>query len=186
MADPGRDQGRLTFAEAARLDPDTQGGELDTGRWVPVTRDTWRHGQIVSKANVILYEHVRVHPGWSLSVGDPGTKLGRDPDVLRGPDVALVRKEREPRGHGVDGWLEGAPDLAVEVIGDSQSHAGLVHKALEYLAAGAKLAWVLDPEACKIIVYSPPDRIRVLASDETLDGGELLPGFACKVAELFD
>jgi Uma2 family endonuclease len=175
----------MSFAEAARLDPDAQGGELDAGRWVPVTRNTWRHGQIVSKANFLLFAYTQEHPGWSLSVGDPGTKLGHDPDRLRGPDLAMVRKEREPTGRGAGGWLEGAPDVVVEVIGDSQSHADLAKKALEYLAAGAKVVWVLDSDASKVIVYTPPDRIRVLATDEMLDGAEVLPGFRCCVAELF-
>ena len=175
----------MTFAEAARLDPDSEGGELDAGRWIPVTRNTWRHGQIVSKVNFLLFAYTQTHPGWSLSVGDPGTKLGKGPDRLRGPDLAMVRKEREPTGRGADGWLEGAPDVAVEVIGDSQSHADLAKKALEYLAAGSRLVWVMDCDARKVIVYTPPDRIRVVATDETLDGGDVLPGFVCTVAELF-
>lgn len=177
---------RTSFSEAARLDPETQAGELDAGRWVPVTRNSWRHGKIVSKANFLLFVYTQSHPGWSLSVGDPGTKLARDPDLLRGPDIGLARVEREPIGRGAEGWLEGAPDLAIEVIGDSQSHADLAKKALEYLAAGARLVWVLDPDAAKVIVYSPPDRIRVVSSDGVLDGGDTLPGFQCRVAELFE
>ena len=150
-----------------------------------MTRNTWRHGELVHRVSMLLGDYQRLHSGWSISVGDPGTKLGTRPDKLRGPDVGIVRPERVPTGHGSEGWLEGAPDLAVEVMGDDQTPAQLAKKALEYLAAGAKQVWLVDGKAESVIVYSPPNHVSVLAKDETLDGGDALPGFACKVAALF-
>ncbi|MGK4003409.1 Uma2 family endonuclease [Sorangium sp. So ce1036] len=97
-----------------------------------------------------------------------------------------MRAEREPQGRGADGWLEGAPDVAVEVIGDSQSASELAKKALEYLAAGARMVWVLDPEPARLMVFTPPNHLRVLGRDELVDGGDVLPGFSCKVADLFE
>lgn len=176
----------MSFAEAARLDPDTQAGELDAGRWVPVTKNTWRHGQLAGNVYVLLRAYGKAHPGWSVSIGDPGTKLGHDPDILRGPDVAMVRADREPKGSGEAGWLEGAPDLVVEVRGDSQPFTELTRKAIENLRAGAKQVWVLDGAAQEVAVFTPPDHVRVLGRDESLDGGDLLPGFRCAVAELFE
>jgi Uma2 family endonuclease len=176
----------MTFEQAASLDPDETPGELDAGKWVPVTRSTWRHGKIAANVCVLLRLYARENPGWSIAVGDPGTKLGHDPDILRGPDVAMVRAEREPQGRGVDGWLEGAPDLAVEVLGDRQSASELAKKALEYLAAGAKMVWVLDAEPARVMVFTPPDHILVLGREDVLDGGHALPGFSCRVAEMFE
>ncbi|MBI3185548.1 MAG: Uma2 family endonuclease [Myxococcales bacterium] len=186
MAETTLGQRPMTFDEAARLDPDRQPGEIDRGRWVPVTKSTWRHGEIAGNVYAALREYARKNPGWSLSVGDPGTKLAHDPDVLRGPDVGMVRTERKPAGKGARGWLEGAPDLAVEVLGDEQSAAELTRRALEYLTAGARMVWVLDPEAMRLMLFTPPDHVRVLGQDDTLDGGDLLPGFACRVGELFE
>lgn len=176
----------MTFEAAARLDPDEAPGELDAGRWVPVTRSTWRHGEIAGNVYALLRVYARMHPGWSVSVGDPGTKLAHDPDVLRGPDVGIVQAERRPKGRGAAGWLEGAPDVAVEIVGDSQSASELAAKALEFLDAGAKMVWVLDPEPERVMVYTPPNQIRVLRRDEVLDGGDVLPGFSCRVAEMFE
>jgi Uma2 family endonuclease len=61
-----------------------------------------------------------------------------------------------------------------------------MRKAAEYLAAGGRLVWVVDPDAEQVIVVTPPNAFRVLGREDTLDGGDVLPGFACKVAELFE
>lgn len=175
-----------TFEEVARLDPDSQPGELDAGEWVPVTKNTWRHAQIAANVCAVLRDYARRNAGWSVAVGDPGTKLGRSPDILRGPDVAIVRRERVPMGKGADGWLEGAPDVAVEIVGDAQSVSDLAKKALEYLRAGAKAVWVLDPEPQRVLVFTQQNQIRVVERDATLGGEDALPGFTCTVSEFFE
>jgi Uma2 family endonuclease len=181
-----RDDRSLTFADAASLDPDEQAGELDAGRFELMTRGTWRHGAVAANIVVLLKTYAKQNPGWSVATADPGAKLAGDPDVLRKPDVAIVRAERVPTGRGVDGWLDGAPDLAVEVVGDSQTHSDLARKALEYLRAGGKMVWVVDIDRARVVLYTAPDHVRVLGSEETLDGADALPGFRCRVAELFE
>lgn len=151
-----------------------------------MTRSTWRHGRILLNVGVLLKLYAKSHEGWSVSGGDPGAKLQQSPDTLRGPDVAMVRKERVPTGTGVEGWLDGAPDVVAEVAGDAQSTASLVAKALEYLTAGSAVVWVVDPDAERVMVFTPPDHVRVLGRDDTLDGGTALPGFSCLVAEFFE
>jgi Uma2 family endonuclease len=176
----------MTFAEAARLDVDRTPGDLEYGEWKPVTKNTWRHGEIALSVAMLLKLYARANPGWSVAVGDPGTKLAHDPDLLRGPDVAIIRADRRPTGRGVDGWLDGAPDVAVEVIGDAQTATDLAKKALEYLAAGARAVWVLDDDRKCVMVFTPPDHVRILGEGEQLDGGPALPGFVCSVSELFE
>lgn len=136
-------------------------------------------------AAVLLKEYARHHPGWSVAVGDPGTKLRHAPDVLRGPDVAMVRADRKPTGRGEAGCLEGAPELAVEIAGDAQSTAKLMKKATEYLAAGARMVWVVDADAEVVVVLTPPDHVRVLGAGEVLEGGDALPDLRCAVTALF-
>ncbi|HEX6766104.1 MAG TPA: Uma2 family endonuclease [Polyangiaceae bacterium] len=177
---------RLTLEEAARLDPDEFAGELEGGVFVPMTKGTWRHGVITGNVYAALRAYARKNSDFSVSVGDPGTKLSRDPDTLRGPDVAIVRTERVPRGRGASGWLEGAPDVAVEVVGDAQSVSELTKKALEYLAAGAKAVWVIDPEPRHVVIFAPNEQVRVVGPGDVVDAPEALPGFACSVDELFE
>ena len=175
----------MTFEEAARLDAKEQGGEIVGGRWVPVTRSTWSHGEILAELCFWLKQYARSAPGWSVAVGDPGTKLAAEPPALRGPDAALVRAERRPLGKGAAGWLDGAPEVVFEVQGDSQSATELARKALEYMASGSRMVVVLDPERQSALVYTPPDHIAVLGPEAELEGGEVLPGFRVRVGDLF-
>jgi Uma2 family endonuclease len=174
-----------TFERAAQLDPDETPGEIVNGEFVPVSRGTWRHGAIVASIVFLFKLYARENPGWSVATSDPGTKLKRNPDTLRGPDVGIVRQERKPKGKGVEGWLEGAPDVVVEVAGDAQTTTSLLQKASEYLRAGAQQVWIVDPDAERLLVMTPPDRIRILGPTDILEGGTALPGFRCEVAELF-
>ncbi len=176
----------LTLEDAAAIDPDEYPGDVVDGVWVPVTKNTWRHGEVMVTVGALLKAYAKAHPGWAVAAGDPGAKLRETPALLRGPDVAILRAERAPRGRGVHGWIDGAPDVAVEIMGDDSTVAELARKALEYLAAGAKQVWVLDCDAESVLVYTPPDHVKVLGRDERLEGGEALPGFGCVVAELFE
>jgi len=85
----------------------------------------------------------------------------------------------------VSGWLDGAPDLAVEVLSDGQTFSEMTRKALDYIAGGAQMVWLVDPEPRRMVLFTPPNQVRILGPDETIDGGELLPGFACSVSEFF-
>lgn len=176
----------MTFEEAAKLDADTHAGELDNGEWVPVTRNTWSHGEIMASVAGVLRAYAKRTSGWRVAVGDPGAKLRGSPDTLRGPDAAIIRSERRPSGKGAQGWLDGAPDVAVEILGDAQTTSELTKKALEYLAAGSKMVWLLDPEPQRVLLFTPPNCVRVLGKDDVLEGDDALPGFRCRVGELFE
>jgi Uma2 family endonuclease len=175
----------VTFADAAQVDPDDFSAEIVDGRWEPVSKSTWGHGEIVMTLSGFLWLYAREHPGWSMATGDPGTKLGRSPDTLRGPDIGVVRAERRPTGRGEAGWLEGAPDVAVEVVGDAQTATEVTRKGLEYLDAGARLVWVVDRDARLVIELTPPRQLRILGPEDALEGGEVLPGFRCPLAQIF-
>ena len=78
------------------------------------------------------------------------------------------------------------PDLAVEVVSDNDGFNDVWGKAEEYLAAGFPLVWVLDPKHRKALVFTAGrEKPDVLAADDTIDAGDLLPGWSCKVADLF-
>ena len=186
----GLTQQSWTFERAAALDPDVSPGEIVEGEFVPMSRGTYRHGGIAARIVYLLMRHLEDNPGWFVATNDPGTRLKRNPDTLRGPDVAVLRESRVPTGKGVDGWLDGAPDIAVEIVGDSQTTSELMKKAADYLQAGAQRVWIVDPDKEILLVLSPPAHaqvlgVQILGPTDILDGGDVLPGFRCEVAKLF-
>ena len=78
------------------------------------------------------------------------------------------------------------PDLAIEVISESNSAYEVQKKIHEYFDAGVSRVWVVYPEDAEIYVYASPTQIQVLEIGQELDGGELLPGFRLPVAALFE
>ncbi len=97
-----------------------------------------------------------------------------------------MRAARGPAGSGVDGWLEGPPDLAVEVCNHAQRWPELKNKASEYLGAGGRMVWLLDPAQRRVLVWTPPNAVALLGEDGELGVGEVLEGFCCGVCELFE
>lgn len=104
---------------------------------------------------------------------------------IRAPDVSFVRAERAPSGEEAKRFFDGAPDLAVEIISPSESRNDIFRKIGEYFESGAQQVWIVQPTNRTVTVYHSMDRVRTYESDETLDGGNLLPGFRCPVSDLF-
>jgi Uma2 family endonuclease len=109
------------------------------------------------------------------------------PERIRLPDVSFIRAERLEGAAG--GWtaiFAGAPDLAVEVISPGNSKAEMQQKLEEYFAAGTSLVWYVYPKDQTVHVHTSADAApTILASDATLSGGDLLPGFSVQVRTLF-
>jgi Uma2 family endonuclease len=78
-----------------------------------------------------------------------------------------------------------APDLAVEVVSPSNTSAEILGKATDYLDAGSRLVWVVEPVSRTVTEYRSRDRIRLVQGDDLLEGYDVLPGFSVSVAEVF-
>ena len=106
---------------------------------------------------------------------------------VRMPDVAFFRREDLPEGQlPSEPAPLLAPVLAVEVLSRSNTDDEMRIKVREYFQSGVRLVWVVDPDGLTVRVYDAPDRFRRLTGDEVLDGGDLVPGFSARVAELFE
>lgn len=112
-------------------------------------------------------------------ISETGFRLARNPDTVRAPDVWFVQTEHiPPDGIPEDGFWPGPPDLAVEVLSPSDRFVEVMRKVQEYLAAGARLVWVIDPKGRSAAVFAPERPPLLLGEDDVLDGGGLLPGFS--------
>jgi Uma2 family endonuclease len=106
--------------------------------------------------------------------------------LVRMPDVAFVSWGRLPdRRVPREPIPELAPDLAVEVLSESNTPGEMARKRQEYFAAGVQLVWLVDPEARTVEVFTAPEQSTLLHEEETLEGGAVLPGFALPLRELF-
>ncbi len=104
---------------------------------------------------------------------------------LRVPDFALTRYDRFPNGEVPDGFIEFAPDLAVEIISPSEEPGDMARKVREYFESGSRQVWHMFPETKTITVFhAPTDSITYRPEDE-LDLSAILPGFRHRVSELF-
>jgi Uma2 family endonuclease len=115
-----------------------------------------------------------------------GFILRRNPDTVRGPDVAFVRADRIPPQGEPRGFWEIAPDLAVEVISPTNTPSEVQAKIREWIEAGTREVWVVYPETRAVHRVRSLLERQELSEADTLDGGNLIPGFTCSVGELFD
>lgn len=175
----------MTAAEYARLPEDGRRHELRAGTLVSEPLPFPRHAQLQARLAHALSTFVDAN-GLGVVLTDGGFLLSRAPDTVRGPDVAFVRRDRYDAAEASRGFFRGAPDLAVEILSPSNRPAEIHAKIADYLAAGARLVWVLDPARRAVTVHRSLLDRRRLGSDATLDGEEVLPGFAIAVGRLFE
>jgi Uma2 family endonuclease len=176
---------KLMTAEALeRLPDDGYKYELERGEVVRMPPPGFEHLEIIGL--LITYLNNFVLPsGLGVVGGEGGFVLERNPDTVRAPDVVFIRADRVPSGEARRHYVEQGPDLAIEVRSPSDNLRKLVAKADEYLSAGTRLVWIFDPSSRTVIVKTPDGKERTLGVGDTLDGGDVLPGFELPLSAIF-
>ncbi|MCA9859591.1 MAG: Uma2 family endonuclease [Thermomicrobiales bacterium] len=172
----------ITAAELFQLGPDAP-YVLIEGELVEVMSPQGRlHGKVLSRLNSILDTEI-VEPGTGeLLVGDVGFVLTRNPDTVLAPDLAFVRAER--LANAGDGYLELAPDLAIEVVSPGNTLADIARKVELYLVHGSSEVWVVRPRERTIVVHHADTGKTVFRDDETLSS-PLFPGKSLALRSVF-
>jgi Uma2 family endonuclease len=158
--------------------------ELVRGEVVEMSRPGERHCLICLNAGTTLNLYARRRrKGYALS-NDPGVIVERDPDTVRGPDVAYFEKGK-PYAEMNPKFTEGVPTLAIEVLSPNDRIGKVTRRVGELLKAGVQLVWVIDPEACDITVYRQGKDAYAVGMGQEITGDDVLPDFRCPVAEFF-
>jgi hypothetical protein len=111
--------------------------------------------------------------------------LRQNPDTVRAADVAFVAESRIPAEGEPEGFWAIAPDVVVEVVSASDTASGVQSRVADWLGAGCRLVWVIYPDTQSVTEYRSLAEVQVLTADQTLNGGDVLPGFKCGVSEIF-
>jgi Uma2 family endonuclease len=174
----------MTAEEFFELDILDGRAELVRGRVVRMSFPGMQHGVVAVKIGARLLGFVEAHALGYVFV-ETGCITARDPDTVRGPDVAYLSFDRMAGQAPPVQFLPFAPDLAVEVISPSQRPKGIRAKVQDWFGGGARCVWLVYPATRNLYVLASPTDVQILGPGDTLGGGDLLPGFSCPVAALF-
>jgi len=176
----------MTADEFIMMPDDGMLHELIRGEVTTMPLPGGRHGKIALKIGRRVGDFVENHGLGETFAAETGFLIERNPDTVRGPDVSFVRQERLAEITNPDKHVPFAPDLAVEVVSPSDRPAEVAEKVEAWLATGARMVWVVEPRNRTVTIHVAGLQDRTLAAADTLLGGEILPGFTCKVSEFFD
>jgi len=174
----------MTAEEFDRLEEsDEVRYELDEGELIVMTRPRPLHNRIAGELFYRLRSYLEEHPVGVVLNSDNMYVLG--PNVRRAPDVSFLRKER---ADAIDPTkdIDGAPDLAVEVLSPTDTAAAMRRKVRQYFAAVAAVVWVVYPESREVEIWEEPQKpSRILQEDAAIEESRLLTGFSLPISKLF-
>jgi Uma2 family endonuclease len=175
----------ITAEELLRMPDDGFRYELVRGELRKMAPAGYRYGRIAINLTSTLDRHVRAHNLGVVCAAETGFKLASNPDVVRAPDVAFIWRERVEEVGEVEGYWPGAPDLAVEVISPSDTYSDVQEKVFDWLEAGTRMVLLIIPRKRAVIVYRSLTEIITLTENDTINGGDVVPGWTMPVRDVF-
>ncbi len=170
-----------TMTMAEFLENDLEGYEYVKGELVPMAAAAIVHGEIGVNIIIPLGSYIRENKLGRLYTIETTFQL--DDRVVK-PDVAFVSTNRlsEDKYKG----MPVAPDLAIEIVSPTDKQYDVTEKAFAYLKSGTRLVWVIEPVAKTVMVYRSETDFTLLSCEDTLTGEDVVEGFTCPVAQLFE
>jgi len=175
----------LTAEDLLRMPDDGYRYELVRGELRKMAAAGHRHGRVAMNVTLPLGQYVKTHHLGIVYAAGTGFKLASNPDTVRAPDVAFVRRQRVEEAGDSEGYWPGPPDLAVEVVSPSDTYAEVEEKILEWLDAGTRMIIVVNPRKRSVTVYRSRSEIVVLTENDVLDGRDVVPGWSMPVRDIF-
>jgi Uma2 family endonuclease len=142
-----------------------------------------RHGLVAMNLGIELGTFAKRTGAGGVFAAETGFKLASNPDTVRAPDVAFIAQDRLATVAG-RGYPALAPDLVVEVLSPDDRPGEVLAKVADWLSAGCRLVWVVDPDARVARVYHHDGSETIVNATDALDGEDVLPGFSCSLATI--
>jgi Uma2 family endonuclease len=175
----------VTADQLLRMPDDGFRYELVRGELRKMAPAGHAHGKFAMRIGWRLAQHVEAHDLGVVYAAETGFLLAVDPDVVRAPDVAFVRKERLGLAAEERGYFPAAPDLAVEVISPGDTYTEVEEKVIAWLEAGARMVLAVDARTRTVTRYRGLDDIAILTEADVIDGEDVVLGWSMPVADLF-
>jgi Uma2 family endonuclease len=159
--------------------------ELVRGELIVREPAGFRHGDIAARLLIAVGTFVESRSLGRVFTAETGFRLRTNPDTVRAPDVAFVRRDRlpdpPPRGYAAI-----PPDLVIEVLSPDDRPGDVLSKVGDWLQAGTSLAWVVDPERRTARVYRADGSQALITDADRLDGEAVLPEFQYELRRAFE
>jgi Uma2 family endonuclease len=158
--------------------------ELIYGELIMMSPAGAQHGVVAMRFGSFLSQFVDAHDLGAVFAAETGFKIASDPDLVRAPDVSFVRKARLAGGVP-KGFLEGVPDLAVEVLSPEDRKREAAEKIATWLAHGTAVVWEADPRTMCVLIHRVGQSPLRLGMNDTICDEPLLPGFVLPLSKVF-
>jgi Uma2 family endonuclease len=175
----------ITADELLRIPDDGFRYELVQGEVRRMSPAGFHHGRLIMNIATPLDRHVRTHKLGVVCAAETGFLLTTNPDTVRGADVAFIRQERIEQATEPEGYWPGAPDLAIEMVSPNDLYTEVDEKVTDWLEAGTRMVVIINPRKRTVTVYRSLLQIVVLREQDILDGGDVVPGWALAIADIF-
>lgn len=158
--------------------------ELSRGMLICMSPSSYEPSMIAGRVMAKMFPFIEAHGLGDYGSAEGGFKLASNPDTVRAPDIWFVRADRAPAPGAREGFYDGPPDLAIEVLSSSDRFIQVMLKVRDYLDADTPLVWVLDPRSQLTAVFRPGAPVRFIDIDGVLDGEDVLPGFSLPLRDV--
>lgn len=176
----------MTAEELLNMPDDGFRYELIKGELRKMAPAGYEHGRIAASIAIRLGAYAKESGLGEVCIAETGFRLESDPDHVRAPDAAFVRRERAEAARGTPGFFPGPPDVAVEVISPSDSYTEVEEKVADWLGAGTLAVIVVDPRRRTVRVHRSPTIAVALTETDVLAVEDVLPGWGMPVREIFE
>jgi Uma2 family endonuclease len=180
------DIGAITSAsQLALIEGNGNNYELIAGELTVMSPAGGRHGKITQRINKLLANHVDDN-ALGVALAETGFLIAKNPDTLRAPDGAFISQIRWDQLAETRGYLELAPDLAIEVISPNDRSSYIESKVQMWLQGGTHAVLVIDPENETVRAYLDQSTIQIFHPKDSVDLSDVVPGWKFKVSDIFD
>jgi len=174
----------MTAEQLERVQIPGKSTELVRGRLVVLEPPGTYHGELAGRLLVRVGAFVESHRLGAVFAQDTGFKIASNPDTVRAPDLAFLGHER--LAHVARrGYAAVAPDFVAEILSPDDQPGEVRAKIAEWLTAGVRLVWELDPDRRIARIYRPGGSESLVAAHGVLEGDTVLPGFRIELNDLY-